>query len=272
MIIILIVFILLTYNNIVKSEVIQFIEWDNITKTNNLHLEFKMGSTVLFSVSNNTGDHNIVIKESFFNSSETLIKSPILNFNNNQIYFIYTFIKDGNYLITDDFSKNSMDIKISSPQLNQQSSNSSKSLNNDSLNNITFSSGSSNDNDGNSNEVSQENENLDFNNFFKDSKEELNDTSSTNLNNKKSIYDFFSNFTISSSNSTIKNSTKSKKPTTIIVRSRHNENPDILLNSDSITNSNSNSNQNSHQNSNSNSIQPPSIYYLIIYVSILFIF
>lgn len=271
MIIILIVFIILTFNNIVKSEVIQFIEWDNITQINNLHLEFKMGSTVLFSVSNNTGDHNIVIKESFFNSSETLIKSPILNFNNNQIYFIYTFIKDGNYLITDDFSKNSMDIKISSPQFNQQSSNSSKSLNYDSLNNITFSS-SSNDNDGNSNEISQENENLDFNKFFKDSKEELNYTYSTNLNNKKSIYDFFSNFTISSSNSTIKNSTKSKKPTTIIVRSHHNENSDILLNSDSNSNSNSISNQNSHQNSNSNSIQPPSVYYLIIYVSILFIF
>ncbi|KAM9982151.1 hypothetical protein ACTFIY_004472 [Dictyostelium cf. discoideum] len=268
--IILIVFILLIFNNIVKNEVIQFIEWDNITQTNNLHLEFKMGSTVLFSVSNNTGDHNIVIKESFFNSSETLIKSPILNFNNNQIYFIYTFIKDGNYLITDDFSKNSMDIKISSTQFKQQSSNSSKSLNYDSLNNITFSN-SSNDNDGISNEISQENENLDFNNFFKDSKEELNDTSSTNLNNK-SIYDFFSNFTISSSNSTIKNSTKSKKPTTIIVRSHRNKNPDILLNSDSNSNSNSNSNQNSNQNSNCNSIQPPSIYYLIIYVSVLFIF
>ncbi|KAN0004572.1 hypothetical protein ACTFIZ_010733 [Dictyostelium cf. discoideum] len=267
MIIILIVFILLTFNFIAKNEVIQFIEWDNSTQINNLHLEFKMGSTILFSVSNNTGDHNIVIKESLFNSSEKiLIKSPILNFNNNQIYFIYTFIKDGNYLITDDFSKNSMDIKISSPQFQKQSSNSSSSINNYSLNNIAFSSSSSNYDEGNG--ISQENENLDFNKFFIDSKEELNGTSITSLNNTKSIYDFFSNFTISSSNSTIKNSTKSKKPTTIIVRSRHSENPDILLNS----NSNSNSNPNSNQNSNSNSIQPPSIYYLIIYLSILFIF
>ncbi|KAN0036181.1 hypothetical protein ACTA71_005485 [Dictyostelium dimigraforme] len=253
MIIILkIVFILILFNNsIVKTDVIQYIEWDNITLSN-LQLDFNMGSTVLFSVSNNTGDHNIIIKESSQNTSE-IIKSPVLNFNNNQIYFIYTFIKSGNYLITDDYTNNNLQIMIST----NQSSNSSI---NDSLKNISFSS-----DDG-----SQENGDLN-NNFFKDSKDILtiqsNDTTTTNSTNKKSILDFFSNYTLSPSNSTHRNYTK--KPTTIIVFSHPNENSGVVLNSDQY---NSNSNSSLNSNSNSNSIQPPSIYYLIIYLSILFIF
>ncbi|KAN0036332.1 hypothetical protein ACTFIV_001623 [Dictyostelium citrinum] len=247
MIIVLIFLIFFTYNNIVKNEVIQYIEWNNITQTN---LHFKIGSTFLFSVLNNTGDHNIVIKESSQNSSK-IIKSPVLNFNN-QIYYIYTFIKGGNYSITDDFSNNSINIKISSPQRSSLTF----------LNNITINS----DNDDNSTIAPKENNDLDFNKFFKDSKE-LNDTSSTSLSNKKSIHNFFSNYTISS-NSAIKNTTKTKKPTSIIVLIHHSEKPDIVFNS----NSNSDSNSELNLNSNSNSIQPPSIYYLIIYISILFIF
>ncbi|KAN0036329.1 hypothetical protein ACTFIV_001620 [Dictyostelium citrinum] len=102
-----------TINYVVSSQnsssIVQYVQWDNLPSSG-FDITLFSGSTILFVVSNKTGDHSVYSKET--PPAVEKFSSGILNYKNNPS-FSHKFNDIGDYLIIDQINKTNGQMKLS---------------------------------------------------------------------------------------------------------------------------------------------------------------
>ncbi|KAK5578311.1 hypothetical protein RB653_003267 [Dictyostelium firmibasis] len=108
---ILVILIIISINSFVKSlnSTVQYVQWDDLPSSG-FDITLLMGSTILFVVSNKTGDHNVYSKETPIGVEK--FSSGTLNYRNNPS-FSHRFNDIGDYLIIDQIDKTNGQMKLS---------------------------------------------------------------------------------------------------------------------------------------------------------------
>ncbi|KAM9955657.1 hypothetical protein ACTFIW_002297 [Dictyostelium discoideum] len=108
----ILIILIISINIFVKSQnssTVQYVQWDNLPSSG-FDITLISGSTILFVVSNKTGDHNVYSKET--PPGVEKFSSGTLNFRNNPS-FSHKFNDIGDYLIIDQINKTSGEMKLS---------------------------------------------------------------------------------------------------------------------------------------------------------------
>ncbi|KAM9982155.1 hypothetical protein ACTFIY_004476 [Dictyostelium cf. discoideum] len=108
----ILIILIISINIFVKSQnssTVQYVQWDNLPPPG-FDITLISGSTILFVVSNKTGDHNVYSKET--PPGVEKFSSGTLNFRNNPS-FSHKFNDIGDYLIIDQVNKTNGEMKLS---------------------------------------------------------------------------------------------------------------------------------------------------------------
>ncbi|KAN0026910.1 hypothetical protein ACTFIU_009586 [Dictyostelium citrinum] len=129
-----------------SSSTVQYVQWDNLPSSG-FDITLFSGSTILFAVSNKTGDHNVYSKET--PPGVEKFSSGTLNYRNNPS-FSHKFNDIGDYLIIDQINKTNGQMKLSiisnsSSEFIITNSTASESLSSSSLSSSTSNSTASNE-------------------------------------------------------------------------------------------------------------------------------